>query len=188
MAQVLSSLAPLLVTLALRQAMETAMRRDLPSSKPRAGRASIVYWSAAYLLLLAFALWRVSSTAVMGQPWWGYAVIWIGLLLRVRSLRAIGRYYDYLIVIRDDHRLIDTGPYRWLRHPLHLGLHLEMVGLALLAGAAFGWIALGLSVLALVRRNRQEERALEDFFGVAYCAYRRRTWDIIDLLPGRRPS
>ena len=181
------SLAPLFVTLALRQAMETAMRRDLPTSKPRQGHASIVWWSTAYFALLALALWRVSSTSVIDQPWWGYAVLWVGLLLRVLSLRAIGRYYDYLILIRDDHRLVDSGPYRWLRHPLHLGLHVEMAGLAILADATSGWIVLGLSVLALVRRNRQEERALEAFFGAAYRAYRLRTWDVIDLLPGCRP-
>jgi protein-S-isoprenylcysteine O-methyltransferase Ste14 len=66
---------------------------------------------------------------------------------------------------------------------MHLGLHLEMAGLALLADAAFGWAALALSLGALLQRNVQEERALEKFFGAAYRAYRRTAWDVIDLLP-----
>lgn len=182
MVQVLN-LAPLLLTLAVRQAAEAAMRRDQPSRKPRQGQASIVFWYIAYLSILALALERAWSTPFAAPPFWGYAVIWSGMALRLASLRAIGAYYDYLILIRDDHRLIGSGPYRCLRHPMHLGLHLEMAGLALLADAALGWIAMALSLVALLQRNVQEERALEQFFGAAYRSYRRGTWDVIDLLP-----
>jgi protein-S-isoprenylcysteine O-methyltransferase Ste14 len=189
MDQVLS-IAPLLLTLVLRQVMESALRRDAPSRKPPAGKASIVFWYLAYFMILVLAVSRVWSIPLMSQPWWGYAVLWSGIVLRLVSLREIGVYYHSLILIRDEHRLVDTGPYGWLRHPLHLGLHLEMVGLALLADAALGWIALGLSLIVLMQRNLQEERAMENFFGAAYHAYRCRAWDVIDLLPrlqrGRR--
>lgn len=178
------SVSLLLLTLAMRQVAESAMRRDTPGQKPGEGKASIVFWYIAYLTILTLALWRAWSTPLMSQSWWGYAVIWSGMILRLASLREIGIYYDYLILIRDKHRLIETGPYRSLRHPLHLGLHVEMLGLALLAGAALGWITLGLSLIALMWRNVQEERALEDFFGDAYRDYRRHAWDVIDLLPG----
>jgi len=104
------------------------------------------------------------------------------------SLREIGVYYHPLILLREGHRLIDAGPYRRLRHPLHLGLHIEMLGLALLAGTVPGWIALGLSLLVLARRNMQEERELEKFFGVTYRGYRSHAWDVIDLLPGNHKS
>ncbi len=178
------SVAPLLLTLVVRQVSETAVRRDVPSHKPREGKAHIVFWYIAYLTILALALGRAWSTPLMAQPWWGYAVIWSGMILRLVSLREIGVYYDYLILIQDNHRLIDTGPYRWLRHPLHFGLQLEMAGFTLLAGAALGWLALGLSLFVCVRRNVQEERALESAFGAAYRDYRHQAWDMIDLLPG----
>jgi protein-S-isoprenylcysteine O-methyltransferase Ste14 len=182
------NLAPLLLTLAMRQVAESVLRRDVPGEKPGEGKASVVLWYIAYLTILAPALWRVWSTPMMSHPWWGYAVIWIGMVLRLVSLREIGVYYHQLILLREGHRLIDAGPYRWLRHPLHLGLHIEMLGLALLAGAVPGWIALGLSLLVLARRNMQEERALEKFFGVTYRGYRGHAWDVIDLLPGDHKS
>ncbi len=182
------NLAPLLLTLAMRQVAELVVRRDAPGERPGEGKASIIFWYIAYLTILALALWHAWRTPIMSQPWWGYAVIWIGMVLRLASLREIGVYYHPLILLREGHRLIDAGPYRRLRHPLHLGLHIEMLGLALLAGTVPGWIALGLSLLVLARRNMQEERELEKFFGVTYRGYRSHAWDVIDLLPGNHKS
>lgn len=180
----LPSILPLLSTLAVRQVMESVLRRDAPAQSPGVAKASIVCWYLAYSAILALALSSIWAVPVMAQAWWGYVVLWSGIALRLVSLREIGVYYHVLVLIRHEHRLIDTGPYRRLRHPLHLGLHLEMAGLALLAADVLAWIALGLSMFALARRNLHEERALERFFGAAYGDYRRRTWDLVDLLPG----
>lgn len=176
-------LAPLLLTLTLRQLLEAALRSPACRAARRAGRASILIWYAAYSAILVLAMERLSPAPLGTQPWLGYPVLWSGILLRLAALHRIGRYYDPLIQVRDDHRLIDSGPYRWLRHPLHFGLQVEMAGLAVLADHRVAWIALGVSLLALVHRNIEEERALEDFFGAAYRAYRTRAWDVIDLLP-----
>lgn len=180
------NLAPLLVALAGRQAAEHLARRDVPAPTQGAGRDSIVLWYLAYLVILMLALSHAWSTPWSAQAWWGYALWWGGCGLRLAALRAIGGYYDYLIVVRENHRLVDTGPYRRLRHPLHLGLHLEMAGLAVIGESALAWVALALSLIALLRRNLQEERALEAHFGAPYRAYRRATWDVVDLLPRRR--
>ena len=185
MDQVLN-IAPLLLTLSVRQMGEAMARRGASDGKPRRAAASVAFWYVAYFTILAIAFWRIWPLPFLSQPLWAYVVIWAGITLRLISLREIGVYYDALIRIRDDHRLIDSGPYRWLRHPLHLGLHVEMVGLALLANNLVGWTGLGLSLLVLMWRNLEEERALERFFGTAYCVYRRRAWDIVDLLPSDR--
>lgn len=184
----LLSLLPALLTLAVRHVMESAFRRDAPSRDDGAALASLVCWYLAYSTILALALSRIWAVPLAGQAWWGYAVWWGGIALRLVSLREIGVYYHPLVLLRAKHRLVDTGPYRRLRHPLHLGLHVEMAGLVLLAADPLAWIALGLSLLVLARRNLQEERALERFFGDAYSDYRRRTWDLVDLLPGLRRS
>ena len=182
----LASMLPLLLTLAARQVSERALRRDAPSQHPGTARASIVCWYLAYSTILILAVSRIWGVPLLSQDWAGYAVLWSGIALRLVSLREIGAYYHPLVLIRGGHRLIDTGPYRHLRHPLHLGLHVEMAGLALLAAEGLAWAALALSTLVLARRNLLEERAMEDFFGTKYDAYRRRAWDLVDLLPGRR--
>jgi protein-S-isoprenylcysteine O-methyltransferase Ste14 len=178
------NLAPLLLTVAAREIAETALR---PRGRSRgAGKASVAIWYLAYFAIMALAVSRAWSTPLASAPWGGYALLWSGIALRLRSLREIGAYYNSLILIKDAHRLVDTGPYRWLRHPLHLGLHVEMAGLAWLGGAAEGWLILGLSLIVLMRRNLEEERALEGFFGAAYREYRRQARDLVDLLAAGR--
>lgn len=177
--------AALLATLAARQAGEALLRRSRRGPRG-AGGTSLLCWHAAYFAILASALWRLIEAPAAAQAGLGYGVMVGGILLRFAALREIGVFYHPLILIRGNHRLIDTGPYRWLRHPLHLGLHLEMAGLALIADVAPAWICLALSLAVLAWRNSREERALERRFA-SYRDYRRRAWDVIDLLPrGRR--
>ena len=177
-----ASLASLLLTVAARELAEAALRRGGPSRGT--GRESVVAWYLVYSTILAIALWRAWFEPWATAPLAGFALLWGGILLRLRSLHEMGAYYDHFILIKDDHRLIDTGPYRWLRHPLHLGLHIEMAGLAWLAGSLLGWVVLGLALVVLLRRNLEEEQALERHFGIAYRDYRRRAWDVVDWLPG----
>jgi protein-S-isoprenylcysteine O-methyltransferase Ste14 len=181
-------LSPLLLTLMLRQVLEAGLRPPAAKGTSQAGRASVVIWYLAYSVMLMLALERLWPAALGDQPWWGYLLMWSGIVLRLLALHRIGRYYDPLIRIRDDHRLIDSGPYRWLRHPLHLGLHVEMAGLAVLADHLAAWLLLGIALLVLIRRNIEEERALEKFFALAYGAYRGRAWDVIDMLPVPRKT
>jgi len=179
-------LAPLFATLVLRQYSERMLRAGAGETTTHpAGAASIIFWYCSYSVLLVLACLSLWGTPPGASEWLGYVILWAGITLRQLSLHQIGAYYHVLIVIRERHRLVDTGPYRFLRHPLHLGLHLEMLGLAILAGAALGWLVLAASLLVLVRRNRCEEKSMQDFFGVAYENYRRRSWDLVDLVPGR---
>jgi protein-S-isoprenylcysteine O-methyltransferase Ste14 len=70
---------------------------------------------------------------------------------------------------RCDQTVIDTGPYRWVRHPSYSGLILTLLGL----GPALGnWAALAVLVVVptvgLVVRIRVEERALLEALGEPY--------------------
>ena len=85
---------------------------------------------------------------------------------------------------KDDHRIIDTGPYRLVRHPIYTGLITAAFALAVqvetplaLAGALF--IALGFWLKA-----RLEERFLREELGAAdYDAYAARTPMLIPFWP-----
>jgi protein-S-isoprenylcysteine O-methyltransferase len=138
-----------------------------------------------YVLLLALALYG----AIQGVLWEGGIVglplLWMGALLRAWSYRALGRHYTVTVFVREDHALVTSGPYRWLRHPLHLGLNLEMLGLALVVPSAHSLALVGLGILVLFVRNRIEERALVEGLGERYRRYRARAWDVVDLLPVR---
>ena len=104
----------------------------------------------------------------------GVAVYAASLALRYWAFAELGRQFH--IDVSDpgrDRRLIRTGPYRFLRHPIYAASCLEAVGLPLLLGA---WYALALAVCVFipleVARARYEERFLREVFGPDYDRFK----------------
>jgi protein-S-isoprenylcysteine O-methyltransferase Ste14 len=94
--------------------------------------------------------------------------------------KALGRMWSVSLQLREGHRLVTSGIYRKLRHPMYSAFWLMALAQALLlpnwvAGPA-GLVGFGL-LFAL--RIGPEERMLEEAFGDEYRAYRNRTWRII---------
>lgn len=76
---------------------------------------------------------------------------------------------------RPDATMVETGPFRFTRNPIYLGLLVAMLGCALLWGDLWGWVALPLGHLLLDRLVvAKEEAYLATRFGGAYDAYRSR--------------
>lgn len=74
-----------------------------------------------------------------------------------------------------EHRLIDTGPYRWVRHPLYSGYLFLAAGFLATTG---DWLVGGLMILyflTVAARTRREEEMLLERLGDTYAAYRERT-------------
>ena len=118
------------------------------------------------------------------SPWVlaGFFLLAAGLDLRRRAVAALGRHFSIKVVLRDDHRLVDTGPFRTIRHPNYAGLILIMTGTAALLESPLALAAVLLLWLpALLLRIRHEEDALERHLGDPYVRYARRTWR---LCPG----
>jgi len=93
----------------------------------------------------------------------------------VASQRALGRNVSPTVITHDDHELVTSGPYRWLRNPLYTAGGLIFTGLGLVAAS---WFLMGGAVLAVVLvrlRLPKEEAQLEDRFGEEYRDYVRRT-------------
>jgi methyltransferase len=98
-------------------------------------------------------------------PRWG---LWLGVfvaaqVLRHAVIRTLGLFWNVRVLVVPGVRPIRRGPYRWLRHPNHLAVALELLSGALLFGAWRTGIVATLIHLVLVRlRVPVEERALRD--------------------------
>jgi protein-S-isoprenylcysteine O-methyltransferase Ste14 len=97
--------------------------------------------------------------------------------------KALGKMWSVSLQLREGHRLVTSGVYRTLRHPMYSAFWLMALAQALLlpnwvAGPA-GLVGFGL-LFAL--RVGQEERMMEEAFGDEYRSYRDRTWRIIPYL------
>ena len=113
----------------------------------------------------------------------GFCLIAAGLDLRRRAMAALGRHFSIKVVVRDDHRLVEDGPYAIVRHPNYTGLVLVMVGTAIALESPLAFAAVLTAWLpALLLRIRHEEAALERHFGAAWNAYARHTSRLLPRL------
>lgn len=114
--------------------------------------------------------------------WAGGAVGFAASLLLWRSVVALGRNYRGGVGLWNDHELVVSGPYRWIRHPIYTGFVLAMLGVtALSASWLVGVSGLALTILVPVLRIPREEAELAERFGPAFLEYRART---AAFLPG----
>jgi protein-S-isoprenylcysteine O-methyltransferase Ste14 len=112
--------------------------------------------------------------------WLGTAVFAAALIGFYRTHRDLGRFWSVTLAIRQTHKLVTTGVYRHVRHPMYAAFFLWALAQALLLP---NWIAgpaglIGFGTLFGLR-VRREERMMEAVFGDAYRAYAARTWRVI---------
>ncbi len=145
-------------------------------------------WDAAHLAVLIAAGWRLIATTYPLTLWQGlgWALFLAGVALRIWALRELGPFYSASLLVYDDHRVVSSGPYRCVRHPLHLGTTAQIGGLAFFAPAWLAVPAAGLSIALTLYRNRAEDRLLLAHLGDAYRRYYLATWDPVDLVFWKR--
>ncbi|MDQ2892197.1 MAG: isoprenylcysteine carboxylmethyltransferase family protein [Pseudomonadota bacterium] len=97
----------------------------------------------------------------------------VGLFLW--SSRTMGRNWSIVARTRDDHQLVETGPFAYLRHPIYTALFLLMIAFAVAYGHSTQLLlAIPLYALGTWVRISEEERLLRAMFGDAYDAYAKR--------------
>jgi protein-S-isoprenylcysteine O-methyltransferase Ste14 len=95
---------------------------------------------------------------------------------------TLGRNWSAEVVFKQDHELIESGPYALARHPIYTGLLFMALGTAINYGRAFGFALLFSLCGALWWKARQEERILSSHFPAAYADYKTRVRAIIPFL------
>ena len=160
---------------------ERAIRRRQPTA-PQAGE-SIFKWialvNAGLFTLPALERWlrrRPAPPLVSGLGW--VAAV-SGVALRLSVLLSLRSSWNVHAVVPDNLRVVDRGPYRFIRHPNYVALFLEFLGLPLIGGAYVSAVGLGLANAALLRQRIVEEDALL----MAIPAYRERMGEKPAFLP-----
>jgi len=99
----------------------------------------------------------------------GLVLIVAGIGLRAWSIATLGRFFQYQIKVQPGHRVVTSGPYRYVRHPSYTGIALVLIGIALACDDVLGLVAVAiLGGLGLAVRIRAEERQLTQALGDEY--------------------
>jgi protein-S-isoprenylcysteine O-methyltransferase Ste14 len=113
----------------------------------------------------------------------GEAVFLVGIGLRLWSIRTLGEYFTVTVQTEPHQRVIESGPYRFVRHPSYSAIALYAIGAGLIVG---NWLGLaGMVVLTLVPlayRIHIEEQALTADLGDTYRSYAARHKRLIPKL------
>jgi protein-S-isoprenylcysteine O-methyltransferase Ste14 len=141
------------------------------------------------LRLIGWSTMLCIGAYVLNPPWMEWAAVplplwlrWVGVgLLPVTgflvtwTFRHLGKNLTDTVVTRQEHTLVTTGPYRWVRHPFYVSGGLGIAAISLVTANAC-IAAGGLAVLILLAiRTRKEEQKLIERFGDEYRQYMRRT-------------
>jgi len=113
----------------------------------------------------------------------GIAIYVAGLLLRWTAILWLGKFFTVNVAIAADHRVIDTGPYRFIRHPSYTGALAAFLGLAICTGNLVSLLVMMVPVTwAFMRRIRLEEAVLRQGLGPSYIEYSNRTKRLIPFV------
>ena len=103
----------------------------------------------------------------------GLCLIATGLGIAVWARRYLGKYWSGRITLKVDHRIIQAGPYAWVRHPIYSGLLLALLGTVLTIGTVRSCLGFAIIFVAVVRKLLLEEQWMCVHFGPEYELYRR---------------
>lgn len=127
-----------------------------------------------------FGLSFLTTRAHLALAASGLAVVVADFIIVIQARRALGASWSLVPKASLSTGLATSGAYRWVRHPIYLGITLMFVG----AAAAFAnWLAMLLAFLVILPtlfwRAAIEERLLVQVFGDQHVAYRHRIRMII---------
>jgi protein-S-isoprenylcysteine O-methyltransferase Ste14 len=108
----------------------------------------------------------------------GTVLLALGLGFSVWARRHLGRNWSAHVVVKEDHALIRTGPYRYVRHPIYTGILLAFFGMTLTIGEWRALIGFAFALLAFAVKSGQEELRMRATFP-EYDRYQRETAALI---------
>ena len=137
------------------------------------------FWLIALAMAAVFYLspleYLYFSAILMRKAWMpiaGVALVALGTGLFIWARRTLGANYSGHVSVRSDQKLVQSGPYRFIRHPAYLGYLGMALGISLGYSSIAGVGAIVVLFLpSLVYRINVEERLLSKYFGESYRTY-----------------
>ncbi|MHA2218352.1 MAG: methyltransferase family protein [Candidatus Hodarchaeales archaeon] len=137
-----------------------------------------------FLLVLAIEEHNILfNTRLDFLSWIGLFVYLLAAIIIVMARVNLGKQGIGILVVREDHELITTGLYKFLRHPMYSGTLLGVIGFAFVTQSVFvSLITFVLYFWIFKERLKYEENLLEEAFGEKYLKYKESSYRLIPFL------
>ena len=185
--------------MAIRITYQSRVLRDKRQIEVREGRLSLIAGSVAALTTIVFGAEYLffpgffSFAYVLRYPdwvrWLGGLLLAVGIALLGFSHHHLGRSFHSLVVSKEDQVLVQTGPYRWMRHPIYTAYLMNYLGGGLLAGnLVLTLVPVTMYAILVAARMGKEEAVMRETFGQAYSEYEERTGRLCPRVRRRGPG
>ncbi|HOV46090.1 MAG: isoprenylcysteine carboxylmethyltransferase family protein [Spirochaetes bacterium] len=115
----------------------------------------------------------------------GFILILLSICINFVSRRDLARYWTLFSTTEKEQKLVKTGIYAKVRHPIYLSGLILSLGFTLIAGNLYGLLFFILSLVAFVTRIKKEERELITKFGEEYKEYAKETSLLVPKIKGK---
>lgn len=112
----------------------------------------------------------------------GLSISVIGAIIACISRYTLGKNWSLSVQKKEDHRLIQNGIYKIVRHPIYTGLLFLFLGNVIIVGDYRGIIAILIVFISFWFKLKKEEKLLSETFGPRYVEYKKRTKALIPYL------
>jgi protein-S-isoprenylcysteine O-methyltransferase Ste14 len=143
------------------------------------------------LLLIAGALFLAYPPPSMRERLWhgssalfiaAVAVEIVGVAFAIWAREHLGRLWSGVVTLKEGHRIVQSGPYRLVRHPIYTGLLTAFIGMVIARGNVAALVGLALFAGGIARKIAIEESMLGERFGAEYAEYRKKVRAIIPFV------
>ena len=149
-------------------------------------RYSILLIAGYFLLIRDHRLAYPLSARVIPRmeiiAWAGVVLCLAGLSFCIWARAILGRNWSGAVTLKEEHELIERGPYRLVRHPIYSGLLAMFLATAIVLGHVGGIIGLVLVFISFWIKLSDEERVMLKQFPDQYAAYQHRVKRIIPFV------
>ena len=112
----------------------------------------------------------------------GGLVCGLGLFVSLWARWSLAGNWSGDVTFKQEHELIKSGPYRFVRHPIYTGMLTMCLGTAVDIGQLRGWLALLIMTVTFWIKLKQEERLMLQHFPSEYTAYQQQVKALVPFV------
>ncbi|MFZ0953794.1 MAG: isoprenylcysteine carboxylmethyltransferase family protein [Candidatus Sulfotelmatobacter sp.] len=138
-----------------------------------------------YILFIVAAVHPFGTVLIahtVASEWLGVAVCGLGLCAAIWSRKTLGDDWSRDVEFKQGHKLVERGPYRFVRHPIYTSHLLMGLGTAIASGTVVAFAGLLLFMIGFWTKLKQEEDLLLRHFPEEYPAYKARVKALVPFL------